>query len=155
MDNFIYVFNPEHDMALAVFSPYYKPSADIVGMASDLAALPAWVASRGDAVHAPAACAAWACGGEYADLLPELQWTDGYLNLPCKPWGWNPALCSALRACGLEEKFLPPSTRLEAIRGQASVCFSFIRFTSDTRNMRACGGMRIFPGCVAVSRHRA
>lgn len=146
MDNFIYVFNPEHDMALAVFSPYYKPSADIVGMASDLAALPAWVASRGDAVHAPAACAAWACGGEYADLLPELQWADGYLNLPCKPWGWNPALCSALRACGLEEKFLPPSTRLEAIR-DLSGRHRYVSLLSDLRRIPGTCGRAV--ACVS------
>ena len=43
MKRTIYYFNPENDMALANFTPYYKAPAEIVRMANDLAALPAWL----------------------------------------------------------------------------------------------------------------
>ena len=41
-----YLFNPEHDMALASFSPYYKAPTEIIRMRNDLAGLPVWYASK-------------------------------------------------------------------------------------------------------------
>ena len=38
----IYIFNPDHDLAIADFSPYYTPPASIVKMMGDLAVLPLW-----------------------------------------------------------------------------------------------------------------
>ena len=46
----IYLFNPEHDMALASFSPHYKAPTEIIRMKDDLSALPVWYAGRGDVV---------------------------------------------------------------------------------------------------------
>ena len=46
----IYLFNPEHDMALASFSPHYKAPTEIIRMKDDLSALPVWYAERGDVV---------------------------------------------------------------------------------------------------------
>ena len=36
----LYLFNPEHDMALANFTPYYQPPQEIVRMGEDLSYLP-------------------------------------------------------------------------------------------------------------------
>ena len=41
MRNEIYLFNPENDMALANFTPYYKAPSEIIRMANDLSVLPA------------------------------------------------------------------------------------------------------------------
>jgi hypothetical protein len=35
----LYLFNPEHDMALANFTPYYQPPQEIVRMGEDLSFL--------------------------------------------------------------------------------------------------------------------
>lgn len=40
MRNEIYLFNPENDMALANFTPYYKAPSEIIRMANDLSVLP-------------------------------------------------------------------------------------------------------------------
>ena len=37
MEKAVYYFNPENDMALANFTPYYKAPAEIVRMADELA----------------------------------------------------------------------------------------------------------------------
>ena len=39
MRNEIYLFNPENDMALANFTPYYKAPSEIIRMANDLSAV--------------------------------------------------------------------------------------------------------------------
>ena len=46
----LYLFNPEHDMALANFTPYYQPPQEIVRMGEDLSYLPLWYACPGEEV---------------------------------------------------------------------------------------------------------
>ena len=41
---YLYLFNPDNDLALGNNSPYYQPPASARQMAADLAVLPAWVA---------------------------------------------------------------------------------------------------------------
>lgn len=114
----VHLFNPDHDMALATFSPYYKSSADIMGMTDDLSALPVWIASEGDVVYTRRAeeCKAWFGQEEYVCLLPQVKWTDVVPCLEVRPWGWNPALVLELRRQGLDESLLPSGERLEQIR---------------------------------------
>lgn len=44
----LYLFNPEHDMALANFTPYYQPPQEIVRMGEELSYLPLWYACPGE-----------------------------------------------------------------------------------------------------------
>ena len=46
----LYLFNPEHDMALANFTPYYQPPQEIVRMGEELSYLPLWYACPGEEV---------------------------------------------------------------------------------------------------------
>ena len=46
----IYLFNPENDMALAYFTPYYKAPKEIIRMANDLSVLPSWYAPEGSII---------------------------------------------------------------------------------------------------------
>lgn len=48
----LYIFNPEHDLALASGEMNYMPPASARRMASELALLPVWYAERGSAVLA-------------------------------------------------------------------------------------------------------
>ena len=141
MSHSVYMFNPDHDMALAVFSPYYKPPADIVGMASDLAALPAWVASPGDVIHVPdsGSCSDWARRGYDDGLLPDVRWTDAFPDMPWRPWGWNPVLCALLKSNGVGDAFVPSSGRLEKIR-HFSGRNQYVQLLSDLRQLpQTCG----------------
>ena len=47
MSSSIYLFNPDYDMAMANFTPYYKAPAEIVRMAADFSVLPVWFAEPG------------------------------------------------------------------------------------------------------------
>lgn len=42
----VYLFNPDYDMAMANFTPYYKSPAEIMRMIADLSVLPWWFAGR-------------------------------------------------------------------------------------------------------------
>ena len=46
----VYLFNPDYDMAMADFTPYYKSPAEIMRMIADLSVLPWWFAEEGNCV---------------------------------------------------------------------------------------------------------
>ena len=50
MKSFLYLFNPENDMALACGDLYYMAPASARKMAADLSALPGWYAGDGATV---------------------------------------------------------------------------------------------------------
>lgn len=101
----IYLFNPENDMALANFTPYYKVSSEIMRMKHDLEMLPAWFAPPGSRVRVgevPEAAEYAACLAEWGIRLP-VGWTGEWEDAPYVPWGWNPALLHTLRTAGVPE----------------------------------------------------
>lgn len=105
----IYYFNPDNDMALADFTPYYKVPAEIVRMADELAALPAWYAPDGSRVKvkrkADIPCWEKSCDGEMP--FPEVDWTVSWLSSAYVPWGWSPALVHTLLQSGVDSGYLP------------------------------------------------
>ena len=120
----IYIFNPDHDLAIADFSPYYTPPASIVKMMGDLAVLPLWY-SDGHPVVAD---------GEqnmhYFEhikrLLPiksTLISSDDIINydgVGIAPWGWNPLIRNKLLKMGVTENELPSTEYLEKLRGYSN-----------------------------------
>ena len=93
----LYIFNPEHDLALASGETNYMAPASARRMASELALLPMWYAEEGSAVLAPSA---YNLGyvkkiqellGLSVDLMtgPELAIEP---NLDIRPWGWDIAV---------------------------------------------------------------
>lgn len=114
----LYVFNPEHDMALANFTPYYKTTSEIIRMGCDLSTLPAWYAEEGSMVKTDTRSR----GEQFerqcmaSGVMPKVQWSTEYLSMPYRAWGWNPALVHVLREAGAAEKFLPDKGRLERFR---------------------------------------
>ena len=105
----IYYFNPENDMALANFTPYYKAPAEIVRMADELAALPAWYAPEGSVVkvrrEADIPCWEHLCNGVMP--FPQVGWTMDWISSAYVPWGWSPALVHTLSQTGVGSGFLP------------------------------------------------
>lgn len=118
MKETVYLFNPENDMALANFTPYYKVPAGIRQMAADLSVLPAWYAPAGSIVKLPSAerMPRWEelCNGQMD--FPEVHTTTMYPSVPWSPWGWSPALVHALRQAGVSDEVLPSAETLQTIR---------------------------------------
>lgn len=115
----LYLFNPDHDMALANFTPYYKTTSEIIRMANDLSTLPVWYVAekeswvktdklqRGDQLEVQC---------REMGIMLDVHWCTEYFSMPYRAWGWNPALVYALRGAGVEEKFLLTDEQLKRLR---------------------------------------
>lgn len=149
MADLLYYFNPDHDMAMANFTPYYKAPAEIVRMAADLSVLPAWYADRGAAVKVDALARV----REWENpLFPtDVEWTDRWLPVSCSPWGWNPALVHALQGI-VPPHLLPDEARLSRLRYLAGRqrCPEVLRFFADCPF--TCGEAEV---CASVAEVRA
>ena len=150
----LYLFNPEHDMALASFSPHYKAPAEIIRMREDLAALPVWYADVDGVV-----------GGLSADyverffyqcvqngiapygklvLMQDLVVSERMDKVVSfMPWGWDPALVSFLSKLGVSADYLPAETDLERSRKLSGrqQCVSVLADFKNTSGV--CGEARI------------
>ncbi len=88
----LYVFNPEHDLALANHDANYEAPLSARRFAADLACFPMWYAEAGAQVFAPEN-ATWK--SEMNALFPQLKTISFTQNPNCEnlqPWGWNLAL---------------------------------------------------------------
>lgn len=121
----MFLFNPENDLALANFSPFYTPPASARKMAKDLAILPLWYAEEGskiiaEGVHNTVFLA------QLKDVLPLdatlISFSDLFSFSRAKviPWGWNPSLRKKLIDAGMDAAILPSLNELERIREYSS-----------------------------------
>lgn len=129
----VHIFNPETDYALASFSPYYTPPAEIIALRRDMALAPLGWASEGDAIlllDEPAQDPGMSAPG--IDILT-LDDISGYLSAHpdavIAPWGWNPMLRQRLLSAGVPESYLPSDCRLEMIR-RLSHRFTSVEFNT-------------------------
>ena len=117
----LYIFNPEHDLALANGETNYMAPASARQMATDLAILPLWYADSEGAVLASSSFNA-AFVKSMEELLgvcmqlitpPELTSGEAYEVIP---WGWDPALRKRLLSLGMDDSQLPSREYLEEVR---------------------------------------
>lgn len=122
IESSLYVFNPEHDLALANGEVNYMPPASARQMALELALLPMWYAEGPESrVLAPST--------SNLDFLRKMQerfqlpvqlMTEPELasetNLNIHPWGWDLALRRRLLSLGVEEGRIPSREQLQALR---------------------------------------
>lgn len=117
----LYIFNPEHDLALASGEANYMAPASARQMAAELALLPMWYAGEESAVLAPSAY--------NLDYLKQMQ---ELLDIPVRlitepelvsepgldihPWGWDVALRKRLSVLGVDEVLLPSMEQLNGLR---------------------------------------
>ena len=118
-----HIFNPENDLALACFSPYFIPPRSARQMADDLSALPAWWACAGDTVCVgrPDGVRRWAEANDVG--LPPSEWTDGEclpVEAEVSPWGWSPLLVRRLVLAGVNPAILPDEEMLRRFREEGS-----------------------------------
>lgn len=118
MRNEIYLFNPENDMALANFTPYYKAPSEIIRMANDLSVLPAWYAPEGSTIKVDSLSrvSLWREQCPASNFLPDVIWSAEWENMPYKPWGWSPSLLYTLRKAGVNDSFLLSDMQMGQIR---------------------------------------
>ena len=117
----LYIFNPEHDLALASGEVNYMAPASARRMASELALLPMWYAEEGSVVLAPSAY-----NLNYLKQMQELLdipvdlMTEPELaiepNLDIRPWGWDLALRKRLSVLGVDEALFPSMEQLNGLR---------------------------------------
>ncbi|NDV58135.1 hypothetical protein [Bacteroides sp. 519] len=118
----LYLFNPDHDLALANFDPNYMPSVNVRQLATDLALLPVWYGDEDDIVLAPSAF-----NQAFLDdvkqkfphlpsICPAVEMGRLYSAYSFAPWGWNPAISNRLSQLGIPADNLPSGDRLEQIR---------------------------------------
>lgn len=117
----LYLFNPEHDLALASGETNYMAPASARRMASELALLPMWYAEEGSAVLAPSAY-----NLDYVKKIQELLGLSVDLitepelaiepDLDIRPWGWDVALRKRLSVLGVDEVLLPSMGQLNDLR---------------------------------------
>ena len=117
----VYLFNPEHDLALAHGAHNYTAPPFARQLRYDLRSLPAWVATAGSFVAVP----------DDAPIEEDRRWllTHG-LDVspvpigqiadlgPCRihPWGWDAALRYQLLQAGILPQYLPSDEQLDRIR---------------------------------------
>lgn len=98
----LYIFNPEHDLALAGGNANYQAPESALFLASDLATLPKWYAEQGGIVF------------DRSDLNPFS--CDPATIESVEPWGWDPAVRRLLLANGIEESILPNDEEMKELR---------------------------------------
>ncbi|MDE5901953.1 MAG: DUF2520 domain-containing protein [Muribaculaceae bacterium] len=114
----IHVFNPEHDYALASFSPFYTPPAEVMDLRRAMAMYPLDYADTGDAIllldspHLPLPERKDITFLSLADL-PEFIAANP--NAVFQPWGWNPMIRHTLICAGVPPEMLPSEKWLEML----------------------------------------
>ena len=117
----LYIFNPEHDLALASGETNYMAPASARQMASELTLLPMWYAEEGSVVLAPSAYnldyvkKIQELLGLSVDLMTEPELASER-NLDIHPWGWDIAVRKRLLDLGVEESELPSIEQLDKLR---------------------------------------
>lgn len=114
----IYLFNPENDMALANFTPHYKAPTEIIQMSKDLSVLPAWYAPQESMIKLDSLSQADLLKEQcpFPELIPQVEWSDSWDNVPYRPWGWNPSLLHALQMAGISSQYLLSNEQMEKLR---------------------------------------
>ena len=117
----VYLFNPEHDLALAHGAHNYTAPPFARQFRHDLRLLPAWLAPEGSYIAIPDDCLIeedyrWLLN-HHLDITPVHFSKIAELG-PCRihPWGWDAALRYRLLQAGVSPECLPTDGQLDWIR---------------------------------------
>lgn len=122
----LHIFNPEHDLALAVGKAAYSLPTEVENIKKKNALLPAIYAGSGDFILIPQSLSSFDLPSlpyyEYTTKkklkvitptdIPEIR--DNISKI--KPWGWDFPIRSFLEESGIPIKLLPSDTQLFSIR---------------------------------------
>jgi hypothetical protein len=116
----MYIFNPDHDLALANFSSTYTPPTSAIKIKTDLQLLPVWYSGEERViVNRNADVDFFDDIEKYFNLMPYIISIEDAYKYPAeaiKPWGWNPSLRRKLLTSGVDEANLPTMDELKMLR---------------------------------------
>lgn len=144
----LFVFNPEHDFALAVGKGSYTPPAEIVNVRKKYSLLPASYADNGDFIFVSDSLSA--SDLKSSPFFKEVNKKDitivdkdslpVYSRIITKviPWGWDFAIFNNLMEAGLEPKLLPSAEQLLEIRtlSHRRTTIPFLQTLSNLLNLQ-------------------
>lgn len=122
----LHVFNPEHDLALAVGGGPYTPPAEILKIKKENALLPAYYADNGDFILIPKEIShSEIFSSELYKKVREKNLSiltpDNVCSVVSRiknvlPWGWDHAVARFLADSGIDSSLIPSTSILEIIR---------------------------------------
>jgi hypothetical protein len=122
----LYLFNPDHDLALASNNANYMPPTSARRLCADVALLPIWYARSPDALVLASSAYNSAFLKEMQALFPQLprlltepEVAVAMERLVPAPWGWDPSVHKKLLSLGMPVESLPAQKQLAAIRNKA------------------------------------
>ena len=117
----VYLFNPEHDLALAHGAHNYTAPPFARQFRRDLRLLPAWVAPAGSYIAIPDDCSVdedrrW-LQDHHLDITPvPISQIADLGDCRIQPWGWDATLGHQLLQAGVSPDNLPTDEQLDWIR---------------------------------------
>lgn len=117
----VYLFNPEHDLALAHGAHNYTAPPFARQLRRDLRLLPSWLAPAGSYIAIPDDCPIeedhrW-LSGHHLDVNPvPLSQIAELGTCRIHPWGWDSTLRYQLLQAGVLPEYLPTDEQLDWIR---------------------------------------
>lgn len=120
MKHSLYLFNPEHDLALANFDPNFRAPLSAVKFSNDVASLPLWYAAENSYVFCESVNQNWFKNIQQlfpqlllSELVSKLEETD--IN-ELQTWGWDEVVIKRLLRAGMSENLMPGGDSLKKIR---------------------------------------
>lgn len=122
----IHIFNPDHDIALAMNQSNFTPPHAGRQLRSDLGFLPALWARKGDFVLVDDVAAAQNAYRKlklvrrtevnFVELGDLKGLSERYKRIDIQPWGWNKTLWTTLQKAGIPVEVMPSKIAIETIR---------------------------------------
>ena len=132
----LYLFNPDHDLALAHGRTHYVPPASAAAFAADAAPVVSWL-TRDAAVLVPEQTVPDEFLRQLQELRKECRWVtlQDLSDLPLEkvvPWGWNYNIWERLKKWEVTDGALPTDTEITEIqrlshRRTAAKAMQFLR----------------------------
>ena len=116
----LYVFNPEHDLALANGDENFEAPRSARVFGKDVACLPLWYAEKNSVILTHLLNEKWL--HDMQTIFPQLanvsleSQPDFSAIDEVHPWGFNPTLCKFLFMQGVDSQSLPNKKQLADIR---------------------------------------
>lgn len=146
----LFVFNPEHDIALAHDKPHCKPPAPALRLRADMGYLPVVWAVEGDLVlvdDLPRAMSAMRRAGldtraRLVDepTLAQLLAQPEYQSLTVRPWGWDRAVKTRLARLGVPTAQMPSDEAIARQRTMSHRAWAASRLLPRLTALEGCIG---------------
>jgi len=119
--NKLFVFNPDHELALANDDENFMPKQNVAQLADDLQLLPLWLQKQGISeeycINSNNINDSWCTIVRLLHLkYRAVDKTEYFKITNLKVWGWNKAIRKKLLLEGIDSKFCPTDGQLKLIR---------------------------------------